>query len=71
MRELAAAMAWRLAVAAGANHHDSTAGSADATDQEKNVLSRNDDNPARRLARAARYVPILNLIVLLDVRRLS
>ena len=35
------------------NHHDIAAGSADATDQEKNVLSRNDDNPARRLARGA------------------
>jgi hypothetical protein len=61
MRELAAAMAWRLAVAAGANHHDSTAGSADATDQEKNVLSRNDDNPARRLTSGAMYQSSISL----------
>ena len=44
---------WR-AMAAMANHHDIAAGWADATDQEKNVLSRNDDNPARRLARGVR-----------------
>ena len=37
-------------MAAMENHHDIA---ADATDQEKNVLSRNDDNPARRLARGA------------------
>jgi hypothetical protein len=61
MRELAAAMAWRLAVAAAANHHDSTAGSADATDQEKNVLSRNDDNPARRLTSGAMYQSSISL----------
>ena len=41
------------ALSAMENHHDIAAGSADATDQEKNVLSRNDDNPARRLARGA------------------
>ena len=60
-------------MAAMENHHDIAAGSADATDQEKNVLSRNDDNPAAaaRRTRRRRYVPILNLIVLLDVRRLS